>query len=108
MFTQLLNKTADIQTKTLTQNGIGETTEIWGTSESHPTRYEKNSQPRVIDDTYKVTLDDYVFFFDTGVTINRDDRISVDGKTYDVIAVYQIDGIIAPHVEVYARYHDHD
>ena len=108
MFTQLLNKTAEVQSKSLTQNNIGETTESWTKKGSYPTKYEKNAQPRVIDDTYKVTLDDFIFFFDEGVEVNRDDRIVVDGKSFNVIASYAIDGRLSPHVEVFARYHDHD
>lgn len=108
MFTRLQNKSAEVQSKTLTQNGIGETAEVWTKKGLYLCRYEKNATPRVIDDVYKVTLDDYIFFFDAGVVVNRDDRIVVDGKTFDVIASYSIDGYTtAHHVETFARYHDH-
>lgn len=108
MFTNLLNKTASIQSKSLTQNDIGETTESWATVATYRTRYEKSSQARVIDDIYKVTLDDFIFFFDADAVVGRDQRIVVDGKIFNVIASYNIDGALSPHVEAYARYHDHE
>jgi head-tail adaptor len=109
MLSNLLNKTCNVQYKELTQSELGETSETWTTKGTHKTRYEKSKQTRVIDETYKISLDDYLFFFETDVEINRDDRIVVDETIFEVISSQVIDGYSAKHhIEVYARKYDHE
>jgi len=104
MFTRLQTKTAEIQTVSLTQDAIGQTEEAWVKTASHICRYEQNAKARVIDGAYKVTLEDYIFFFDKGVVVTNEQRIVIDNRIFDVIASFDIEGMIAPHVEVYARF----
>ena len=104
MFTRLQTKTAEIQTVSLTQDAIGQTEEAWVKLDSHICRYEQNAKARVIDGAYKVTLEDYIFFFNKGVVVTNEQRIIIDNRIFDVIASFDIEGMIAPHVEVYARF----
>jgi len=104
MFTRLQTKTAEIQTVSLTQDAIGQTAEAWVKTASHACRYERNTNARVVDGAYKVTLEDYIFFFDKGIRVTNEQRIVIDGRIFDVIASFDIEGIIAPHVEVFARF----
>lgn len=109
MFTRLLNKTCVVQQKSLTQNGIGETSETWADINEYKTRYEKSNKSRVIDENYKISLDEYLFFFDKDAVLGRDDRIIVDSKIFNVLSFEIISGFSGDHhVEVYAIYYDHE
>jgi len=106
-FSSLLNKTADVQVKSFFTEANGERTETWLALDTHPTRLTKNGSAKVVEGVYKVTTDDFLFFFDPGVDIEREYRIVCDGLTYNVIAVYRAnDSDNEHHVQVYAGRQD--
>lgn len=100
MFTSLLNKTANISRKTLTQQAMGEVVETWSVVYSGlACRYNKKTL-KISDDsfrTYKTTTTDYMFFFDSGNDIILADRIEVDSKVFLVNEVVTLDGASTAH-----------
>lgn len=104
MFTSLLNKTANVSRKTFIQGQSGDVSETWATAGTYPTRYAKSTNPRVTDGQYKTTVDEFLFFFETGTDIVLEDNIEVDGKTFIVKGIYTFDdGDDAHHMEVIAN-----
>ena len=109
LFTNLLNRNAQIQRKTMNQLPNGQMQEVWQSIAEIKTRFEPNTAPKLIDGVYQTTIDDFIFFLDTSVDIRRADRIILGDKIYDVIAIHNYDGYyISHHLEVVARYHDHE
>jgi len=106
-FISLLNKTAEIQAKTFTTLPNGDRTEAWATLETVATRMTKNGSAKVVEGVYKVTTDDFLFFFQAGTDIEREYRIICDTIVYNVISVYRAnDSDNEHHVQVYAGRQD--
>lgn len=109
-FTKLLNKTASIVGATNTTNSIGEVTTTYDNVKGlYKTRYEKIGAVKVIEGGYTTNIDDYLFFFNAGVDIQRNDIIKNDGVSYDIKQVETIYGRQnAHHIEVIATKRDHE
>lgn len=108
-FTALLIHTCTIQSKTLQASGY-EKTQVWGNIATDvPCRHDSDTGANITDGDLRVNTDDDIFFFNPGVTIKRGNRIVEGGKNYDVIKVNKLyDASVLHHLEVRARYVDHD
>jgi len=107
-FSSLLIQSCTIQSKALTLSGY-EKVEGWTTVASGvPTR--KDAVPvKIADAEIRVNSDDDFFFFKADVTIERGNRILLDGLYYDVIDVNKIyNRKTLHHLEVIGRITDHD
>ena len=101
-FEKLLNKLCVIQTKSEVQTGLGEITTSWAdTYTDVKCRYNRNKAPIIHDGSYKVSLEDYSFYFLVATTITKADQIVVDGNTFEVLAVFEDSK--GHHKKVYAR-----
>lgn len=109
-FTKLLNKTANILSVTETTNAIGEVIQTADTIKAtYPTRYEKMGAVKIVEGGYTTNLDDYLFYFNSDASIDRNDHISVDGIIFDIKQVESINGRSSVHhVEVIATKRDHE
>ena len=101
-FEKLLNKLCVIQTKSEVQDGLGEISTTWANTYTDvKCRYNRNKVPQIADGSYKVTQEDYVFYFLNTATITIADRIVVDSKTFEVMHVFEDSK--GHHKEVFAR-----
>ena len=103
-FEKLLNKTCVIQTKTETQSATGSVSLAWANTYANvPCRYNRISQGagRVFGGEYQVTLEDYMFYFRSGETVTKANRIVVDGRTFEVMHAFSDSA--DHHMEVFAR-----
>lgn len=109
-FTKLLNKNCEVLEVSRDTNSIGAVTENYQTVRgTYKTRYEKMGMPKIIESGFDTNLDDYLFYFDAGVPVIRNDYLRVDGKMFDVKQVEQIDGAKSVHhIEVVATRRDHE
>lgn len=107
-FSSLLIQSCAIQSKSTVQSGYEQSNSWADVSTGVPCR--KDSVPVKISDTgVRSNSDDDLFFFLPGVTIERGNRIVLDGDNYDVIDVNKVYGRRAiHHLEVTARITDHD
>ena len=104
MFTSLLNRTATVKRKTLTQNADGSVSETFTVVASYPTRYAPKKDPAVSDGSYKTTDTEYLFFFEIGVDVILPDVIEVGLTQYLVRGIKEYDDdIVAHHIEVSAN-----
>lgn len=107
--THLLNKTCTIQTKTETQGDTGSFSASWAnTYELIPVRYSRarSGNGRVQAGSFQVTLEDFIFYFESNRTISIADRIVVDGLTFEVTHVFSDSS--DDHLEVLGRLKDFD
>lgn len=101
-FLSTLNQTCSIESPSETQTGTGAITRSWVESASNvSTRYHRAQKERVINGDYQVTLEDFVFYFKSDVTITKSDRIVADSKNFEVITV--VEHSKSHHLSVYAR-----
>ena len=101
-FEKLLNKLCTIQTKSEVQTGLGEITTSWvDTYTDVKCRYNRSKAPIVLDGSYKVSLEDFSFYFLITSTITKADQIVVDGNTFEVMHVFEDSK--GHHKKVYAR-----
>lgn len=108
-FTSLLISLCDIQEKTLVTSGYT-TTPAWNTVFTNiPTRKDSVTSTNIYDGQIRENTDDDIFFFTNDVIIKRGNRVLFDSELFDVIKVNKVfdsDGV--HHLEVVARYVDHD
>jgi len=104
-----LIQTCTIQAKSISLSGY-ENVETWSDIlEDVPCRKDSDTAARIADTEVRVNTDDDIFFFNPGVTIERGNRIILDGDYYDVIKVNKLlDATDIHHIEVRARLVDHD
>lgn len=108
-FSVLLISLCNIQAKALAVVGYT-TAPTWSTLASNvPTRKDSVTNSSISDGQVRENTDDDVFFFNPDVVIKRGNRIVFAGENYDVIKVNQVyDSVGIHHLEVVARYTDHD
>lgn len=108
-FSVLLISLCDIQGKSLAVSGYT-TAPTWSTLfTSVPTRKDSQTGSSISDGQVRENTDDDVFFFNSDVIIKRGNRIIFSGETYDVIKVNPVyDSVGVHHLEVVARFTDHD
>lgn len=101
-FLSMLNETCVIQSFSDAQTGTGEVTRTWANKATGvQTRHHTAQREQVIDGDYKVTLEDFVFYFASGVSIDKADRIVVGSDAFEVMAV--VEHSKQHHLTVYAR-----
>lgn len=106
-FTDLLNKTCIIQTKSLTQGSTGSVSESWANTYTNiPCGYNRAKQGAISNSVYQVTLEDFVFYLDPTVVVSKADRISIDGKLFEVMHVFKDSA--DHHIELFARVKSYD
>lgn len=108
-FASLLIQTCTIQSKALSLSGY-EKVEGWSdVATDVPTRKDRDNGASISDGEMRQNTDDDLFFFLPGVVIARGNRILLDGDYYDVIKVNKLlDSVGLHHLEVKARFVDHD
>jgi len=105
----LLNKTCTIQTKTETQGATGSFTASWAnTYQNVLCRYCLSNKGRgsVIAGSFQVTTEEFTFYFKHDQTISIADRISIDGKLFEVLHVNSDSS--THHLEVLAKVRSYD
>lgn len=109
MFTKLLIATCNIQEKTQTTDGYEQVKSWANKSVDVPCRKDSDNSLGISDSEIRLNTDDHIFFFSAGVDILRGDRIVFDSENYDVVKVNKVyDSKGIHHLEVIARYVDHD
>lgn len=108
-FSSLLISLCNIQEKTLATVGYT-TTPSWTTILTDiQTRKDSQTSASISDGQVRENTDDDIFFFNPDVNIKRGNRILFDSDLYDVIKVNKVyDSVGVHHLEVVARYVDHD
>lgn len=109
-FKLLLNLSCDIEEYTVSQDAYGKKDKSWSVRDADiPCRKENVQREKLLDNKYRVTVDDFLFFFEGDTTIARGDRIKVDQDYYSVIGVQVIyNSTDIHHLEVYAMISDHE
>lgn len=87
-YKSLLNKYCDIQESTATQSELGEVTYDWTVKKANvKTRVSRVSRETVIDGEYRVTVEDFKFYFTRDTAVTRNNRLEIEGETYEIIAI---------------------
>lgn len=109
MFTNLLIHTCDIQEKTLTKTGYEQIKNWANIATDIACRKDTDNSVGISDTGVRVNTEDDIFFFEPTITISRGNRIIFENENYDVIKVSKVsDSKGVHHLEVKARYVDHD
>lgn len=107
-FAAFLNQSCSIQAKTLSQSGYEQTPSWSDIATGVPCRMDRDNSAKIDDTTIRVNTDDNLFFFKSDVTIERGNRIVLEGANYDVIKVNKLyKKTTLHHLEVVARITDH-
>lgn len=88
-FEDYLDQSCDIEEYSESQDEYGEISRSWSTKESSvPTRYRRARKERELDvgdEDYRITIEDFVFWFLPQVEIGKEDRLVVNDKVFKVI-----------------------
>lgn len=109
MFTNLLIHTCNIQEKALTKTGYEQIKSWSNIATDVSCRKDSDTNVGISDTGVRLNTEDDIFFFEPTVVIARGNRIVFEGDNYDVIKVNKsYDSKSVHHLEVKARYTDHD
>jgi len=108
-FAAFLNAVCTIQAKTLNTSGYEQVASWTTVADNVPTRMDRDNSAKIEDTNIRINTDDNLFFFNPTVTVERGNRIVLEGKNYDVIKVNKLYRKVSlHHLEVVGRLTDHD